>query len=177
MRRITKFAGVLAALLAFAAPLAAQGGSGGIVFFDRDRVLSEWNAAQSAVNTLRQERQQAETEMSNLESELRKASQEYEAQSQMLTAAKQQEREEALMQQQNELMRRGQELQQRLAQRQQELLGPVLQRLAQVVEGLRAEKGYAMVFQTAESGLVAADPSLDITDQILQRLPNSTASR
>ena len=39
-----------------------------------------------------------------------------------------------------------------------------------MIEGIRAEHGYSIVFDVAESGVVAADTNLDITGAVLLQL-------
>ncbi|MFW6090209.1 MAG: OmpH family outer membrane protein, partial [Gemmatimonadota bacterium] len=57
-----------------------------------------------------------------------------------------------------------------LGERQQELLQPILERVSGVIEEVRNEREYAMVFDISTEGVVAADPSLDITEIVKARL-------
>lgn len=64
-------------------------------------------------------------------------------------------------------------LQQAAEQREQALeliVRPYVQRIPEVVEQIRKEQNYAMIFSVGESGLIAADPTLDISDLVRQRL-------
>jgi Skp family chaperone for outer membrane proteins len=55
-------------------------------------------------------------------------------------------------------------------QKQNEILGPALERINQVIDQLRQERGYAFILDVAAGGVIAADPALDITDEVLRRL-------
>ena len=50
------------------------------------------------------------------------------------------------------------------------LLQPILDHVREVIEELRAERDYKIVFDIAESGVIAADSTLDITNAVLERL-------
>ncbi|NIQ59380.1 MAG: OmpH family outer membrane protein, partial [Gammaproteobacteria bacterium] len=54
--------------------------------------------------------------------------------------------------------------------RQQELMQPIMAKIERVLEEIREEQGYIMIFDAASSGLIAADPTLDLTSEVLQRL-------
>ena len=56
--------------------------------------------------------------------------------------------------------------------RQAELIRPIMENLQKVIEQVRSEEGYAMIFDVASqtSVIVAADKSLDITDKVLAKV-------
>jgi outer membrane protein len=56
--------------------------------------------------------------------------------------------------------------------RQAELIRPIMENLQKVIEQVRAEEGYAMIFDVATqtSVIVAADKSLDITEKVLAKV-------
>ena len=70
------------------------------------------------------------------------------------------------------------EMEAQASQRQQDLLRPILERVSGVIETLRNERSYAMVFDISTEGVVAADPTLDITELVKTRLgaTDSTAA-
>lgn len=67
---------------------------------------------------------------------------------------------------------RVQQLEQQAQQRQAELMRPIMQQINKVIEQVRSEDGYAMVFDAGSQAgvVVAADSSLDITAKVIQRL-------
>ncbi len=80
---------------------------------------------------------------------------------------------------------RQQKLQQQVQAREAELVQPVINQVKKILDGIRAEGNYAMIFDTAAGAqqgiafVVAADPSLDLTQQVITRLqasPKPTAS-
>ena len=56
--------------------------------------------------------------------------------------------------------------------RQRELLEPIQSRVTAVIEGIRAEGNFAIIFDITApgSGIVTADKSLDLTDRVIARL-------
>ena len=54
--------------------------------------------------------------------------------------------------------------------RQAELVEPVMERITAVIETIRAEGSYSMIFDVAAQGIISADPALDLTTEVVRRL-------
>lgn len=67
---------------------------------------------------------------------------------------------------------RARQLEQRAQQRQLELIKPITDQVQSVITQIRAEEGYALIFDVGNQAgvLVAADTTLDITSKVLARL-------
>ena len=74
-----------------------------------------------------------------------------------------------------QLDRLQQDVQQELGNRQNELTGGITQLVGQIIEEVGLEQGYDLIFNSVQSGLVFVDPSMDITDVIIQRLDAADA--
>ena len=61
-------------------------------------------------------------------------------------------------------------MQNELGQRQAVLTSDITQKIAGIIDALGAEEGYAMIFNSVQSGLVYVDPAIDLTDLIITRL-------
>lgn len=82
------------------------------------------------------------------------------------------------MQKQRDAQQRAMQLEDQAAKRQNELVEPVMRKIQEVIDSIRDEGKYAMIFDVAAGGVIAADPSLDLTDQVLARLrPTATNKR
>ncbi len=81
-------------------------------------------------------------------------------------------RQQSLRERQAQFQQRQQQIEQQIQQRQQQLVQPILERINGVINQIRAENGYTMVFdaQATGGGLVAADKAYDITDAVIERL-------
>jgi len=67
------------------------------------------------------------------------------------------------------------EMQGLVQQRQNELLAPLEQRIRTVIDGVRAERDLAVIFDLANpnAAIVSADPVLDLTALVISRLQGS----
>jgi outer membrane protein len=154
-----------------AAPAAAQAKMG---FVDVQRIFAEAPGAQAAQATFEQEMQRSQQELQRMEEELKKLLTEYEQQSVMLSPDNKRQREEAIRQRQRTFQERAGQLEEQLSRRQVELVEPIYNRIRDVIGQVRSEGNYAFIFDMRDAGIVAADPALDLTEQVLVRL-RSTA--
>ena len=63
-----------------------------------------------------------------------------------------------------------------LLPRQAELVEPVMERINAVIEDIRADGGYSMIFDVAAQGIISADPDLDLTAEVVRRLQAGAAT-
>jgi outer membrane protein len=61
------------------------------------------------------------------------------------------------------------------AARQAELMSPIIERVNEVIEQTRREGSYALIFDLNDGALVAGDPALNITQQVIDRLRSQPA--
>lgn len=166
-------------ILAFTllAPGLALAQEGAIVFLDSERLRQEAPSLQAARQQLQQEladlQTQADSALAPLEAEFQAAAQQFQQQQGMMTAERRQERQQELATMQQNLQQAGSQWEQRAAAIQNRVLGPALERINAVIDQIRQENGYRFVLDVASGGVVAADPSLDITSEVLRRLTAS----
>lgn len=60
------------------------------------------------------------------------------------------------------------------ATKQAELMQPIVERVNRAIDDVRRAEGYHLIFDLNDGALVAGDPSLNITDMVIQRM-NSQA--
>jgi outer membrane protein len=161
----------LAVLAWSAAPVAAQAKMG---FVDVQRIFAEAPGAQEAQAKFEEEMKNPQQELQRMEDELKKLLTEYEQQSVMLSPDNRRQREETIRQRQRAFQERAGQLEEQLGRRQVELVEPIYNRIRDVIGQLRSEGNYAFIFDVRDAGIVAADPALDLTEQVLTRL-RSTA--
>lgn len=150
-------------------PAAAQSAPK-LAFINSQRIIAEAPGAQSARQTLEREMEGYRQELGKLEEEIQQMVTDYERKRSMLSNDARQREEEAIMQKQRDAQQRAMQLEDQAARRQNELVEPVMRRIQEVIDAIRAEGNYAMIFDVAAGGVIAADPSLDLTDQVLARL-------
>ncbi len=134
------------------------------------RAMPGWAQAESLFV---RERTAAGQELQTMQAALDSAGQAFTQQSPMLSPTNRTARQRELQQQEERLRTRYEEIQQAMGTREQELLSPMQERLTAIIEGLRAELSYGVIFDIgsqASSMVVSLDRSLDITARVLQRI-------
>lgn len=177
---------VLACLAALAAAPAsaalAQSAAGGsaaaqqpalrIAFINSREILQRTPGYAAAESTYLKEVDGFRGEVQKLQQQLDSAVQAFDQQSIALSPAARQTKQRELQQLNQRLTQRTDELQDRARQREQDLLQPIQARVNTVIQGMRAELNYALILDADAPGsmIVAADPALNITARVLQRL-------
>jgi outer membrane protein len=161
--------------LAAAAPAAARAQTAvgpKIAFISSQQILEQTPGYAAAESTFKKEYQSYQDEVQKLRQQLDSAAQAFEKQSIALSSAAKQAKQRDLQQMQQRLEQRTNELQEKTQQRQRELMQPIQARVNGVIQGLRAEGNYALIFDADSPGsnIVAADPGLDITAKVIERL-------
>jgi outer membrane protein len=160
-----------------AAPTATRPATGPIkvAFIRSQEILQAMPAWVAAESTLAHEVQGYRDEIQKLQQQLDSAVQAFDQQSIALSPAAKTAKQRDLQTLQQRYQQRGGELEQRVQQRQQELLAPINTRIRAIIEGIRAEDNIAFIFDADAQGgvLVSADPSLNITAKVIQRLQQS----
>jgi outer membrane protein len=145
-------------------------------YIDSQRILVEAPGTTEAQRAFEQDMERFRTELERMEDELETLQDNFERQQGTLSAAVRQERQQEMQQKFIEYQQRRMELEETAQQRQAELVGPIMQRVMEVIEDVRREGNYALIFDTAAGAIITADPGLDLTDQVLERL-RTTAGR
>lgn len=172
VRLVTLAALALVSLLGGATEAAAQQAGARIAFINSREILRQTPGYAAAESTFSRELETFRAEVAKLQTTLDSAATAFEQSSVMLSPTQRDARRQELQAKQNELEQQTQALQQRAATRERELLEPIQQRINTVIDALRAEGNYAAVFDLAAPGaaVVSLDTSLDITNQVVQRL-------
>lgn len=141
-----------------------------VAYVNTNQVLAEYAPAQEARQALESARLEAESELQLLGRGLQAAFDEYQQQAMTMTPEARQARELELQNQQQALTNRNQELDIQWQERQSELLQPVMERVTAVIEEIRVEGSYALILDSASQAILAGDPALDLTQEVLTRL-------
>jgi outer membrane protein len=172
MKRILSFAFAGALAVLAAAPAQAQLKIG---YVNSQRILAETPAFADVRATLEREFTPLRAEIDTLEARLSRGDEELRAQAATLTEAARTQRQQALQQQLTAYQARAQQIQQQLQSREQELVGPVMQRIRGVLEEVRAAGGYSFIMDPPDGVVVAVDPALDVTNDVIRRLGGTPA--
>lgn len=156
----------------------AQGPSAGstgplkIAFINSREILQRTPGYAAAESTYLKEVDGFRIEVQKLQQQLDSAVQAFELQSLALSPAARQQKQKDLQAMQQRMEVRTNDLQAKARQREQDLLQPIQARVSSVIEGIRAEQNYALILDADAAGglIAAADPALNITARVLQRL-------
>lgn len=166
---------VAAALsLAVAVSLEAQPTKVGYV--NSEAVLAEFGLAQDAQNALQASLRGYDLEIQELEQSLRTSAEEFRQQQLTMTPEARQAREQELLGQEQALQQRRVDLNNQAQERQVELFQPVMDAIKEVIEEIRVEGNYAMILDVASRAIITADPSLDLTQEVVSRLQTGNSS-
>jgi outer membrane protein len=173
---------MLGALLLMAGPLSAQATKatkapqqtqpvvGKIGYIDSQRVMAQAPGAQEVRDSLNKAMDGFRQQLQPLQDSLQQLMNEYQQQQSVMTPQRRQQQEDLIRQKQQEFQQRQQALQQQAQQKQQDLMKPITDRIQVVLDDIRRQQGFVIIFDAASSGIITADPSLDLTNEVIQRL-------
>jgi outer membrane protein len=156
--------------LAFLGTGAAEAQTLKIGYLNSQEVLNNAPGASEAQARFDEEMQGYQTEIQQLEEELRGMEQALQQQQLTLSPEAKANREQQLQAKLQEYQQRGTQLQEQAARRRAELVQPVMDRITAIIEQLREEGGYSLILDLAAGSIVAADPALDLTQEVIRRL-------
>lgn len=156
----------LAAVLLFGAtPAAAQN----VAFIDVQYILENSNAGRIARDLLKQSTKRAQDRMETMKVEFEDLQKRYESQKGVLKPAAREDLEKQIIEKQMALRQELQRTQMDLQSRDAELTGAILDELRPFIEDIAKQRKVELVIEKGESGVLWADPKLDLTQVVLQR--------
>lgn len=175
---VVLLAGLAAAPVAQRSPTPPQGQPLRLAYINSQLILANTPGRAEAESTFNRDMASFRAEVARMQQQLDSGVAEYNRTSLVMSPAAKQQREGELRQMEQRTRQRAAELEQQASQREQELTAPIMQRVNAVIEGIRAEFNYSMIFDAAaQSGaLVTADRSLDISPLVIQRLQAAGAA-
>ncbi|HUO53024.1 MAG TPA: OmpH family outer membrane protein, partial [Gemmatimonadaceae bacterium] len=165
-------ASLAAALAACAAGVLAAQSPLKLAYVNSQKILPQAPGFADAQATMETEAEGVKAQEQRMMDSLNFLIGEYQKAQPTLTPAQRTQRENALRAKQQEFQQRAAQLEQRAQQRQAELVEPIREQIRGIIEGLRVDGGYAMIFDIGAQGggLVAVDTSLDLSDKVIAKL-------
>ena len=161
-------------VLSLPGAVAAQGLK--IGYINSQDILAQAPGAQEAKNQFDADMVTYRAEVEQLASDLETLVQQYEQQQALLSPSARQTRETDIRAKQQAYQERVAAIDERAGLRQQELVQPVMDRVNTVIEEIRAEGSYALIVDLSSGAVVAADPLLDLTQEVIARLQADAAA-
>jgi outer membrane protein len=172
MKRFFSVGSLLAAAL-LAGGIGSADAQAKLGYVNSQKLMAEAPGAAAAQQAFEREIAGYRTQVEALGKELERLQGDFEKQQSTLSEAVRKQRQQEFQQKFTQAQDSVQKLEQKAAQRQQQLgatLQPIMNRVKEAIEAVRKEGGFAMIFDAVNSGMVAADPTLEITDRVLARL-------
>lgn len=143
-----------------------------IAFIRSRTILDSTPGYAAAESTFAREFQGMRDEVQKLQQQLDSAVQAFDQALIALSPAAKDAKRRDLQQMQERMNTRSGELDSRARARNQELLGPFQSRINTIIQGIRAEGNYAIIFDAdaQNNGIVAADLALDLTSKVIARV-------
>ena len=141
-----------------------------IGYINSQQILASSSEATDAQKKFDTEMQSYQAEVQQLENELNGLQQQYQQQQLTLSPEAKANREQQIQQKVQQYQQRTQELQQQADQRRQELIQPVMDKITAIIETMRQEGNYSLILDLAAGSIIAADTTLDLTQNVIQRL-------
>ena len=141
-----------------------------IAYINSQEILAAAPGAKEASDQYDKDLQSYNAEAQQLRDELDRMQQQLQQQELTLSKEAKANRQQQIQQKAQQAQTRMQQLDQQAQQRRQELVQPVMDKINAVIDKIRAEGNYAFILDAASGSIVAADPGLDLTQEVIRRL-------
>lgn len=176
MSYVRFISGAVAALVIAATPALGQDAppeGTTVVYLNSAEIIQSTPGAADAQRTFDQEITDRRQELTEQAATVDSLVRDYQRQEQLLSPQAKEQKQQEIRTKQEALQTRRAQMESELGERQQALLRPILERVSNLIEQIRAERKYSMVFDISTEGVVAADTTLDITELVKARLGTS----
>ena len=147
-----------------------------IGFVEIESVISQSKEGQTARSRLAAEAAEKQKEISAKEAEIKQMDAELQKQAAVLSDAAKKEREETILRKVRDLKRLGEDFNRDLGKREGELLNDLYRDLAGVIREYGKEKGFTLIVEKRQGGVIYGSEVADVTKAILERY-NSRSSK
>ena len=173
MRFFVGMAAVLALLVTGTSGAAAQQK---FAYINSQTLLQQAPGRAEAEAQFQRELQTYQTEVKRMGDSMKVMVDGYEKEQLLMSPAAKEAKQRELAAKEQDYQQRTAELERKAAAREDELTRPILENIRRAIEAVRAEDGYAFIFDVASNGaVVAVDKNLEVTNSVLTKL-RSTAS-
>ena len=144
-------------------------------YIDIQRIAAESAEGKSSTARVQALNQKKVAELGEMNKKLQADQQRLQTQGAMLNDSARAELERAIERQTKEFQRSQQDAQEEVQQLQNDLQNAFQAKLYPVIQAVASEKGIQVLFSQRDSGIVFADPGLDITPEVIKRFDTKAA--
>ncbi len=145
-------------------------------YLDIQRVAAESVEGKASTAKVQALNQKKVAELNDLNKKLQSDQQKLQSQGSMLNDAARAELERGIDRTQKELQRSQQDAQEEVQQLQNDLQNAFQAKLYPIIQQVVAEKGIEVLFSQRDSGIVFANPALDLTADVIKRFDAANAA-
>ena len=160
------------AIFAFTAGNALAQGGPKIAYINSQKILAEAPGRAEAEAQFQREMDGYKAQVQHMGDSLNALIAEYQKSESTLSATAKATKQRDIQTRQQAYQQRVAQLEQTAQQREAELVRPIMEQINKIIEQVRSENGYAFILDAGNQAgvVVAADSSLDITDQVIAKL-------
>ncbi|MGD8319822.1 MAG: OmpH family outer membrane protein [Gemmatimonadota bacterium] len=147
-----------------------------IAYINSQEILANAPGAKEAQDAFDKDMASYNQEAQQLQEEIQRMQQQLQQQELTLSPEAKRNRQQQIQQKAQEAQQRMQELDQQAQKRRSELIQPVMDKVTAVIEKMREEGNYSLILDVAAGSIISADPSLDLTQEVIRRLAAQDAS-
>lgn len=137
-------------------------------YVDLQRVLIRSAAGVAARDQLQKDMAAMQKDLNSKVGELEKLREEFDKKGALLSAAARKEKQETLERKLRDLQRLKDDSERELAKKEQELRNKFLADIVGVVERIGKQRGFLMIVEKREGGVIYGTPDADLTDEIIK---------
>ena len=139
-------------------------------FVDMQQVVTKSKPGKAALDKLKAEASKKQEEVKAKEQEIAKAEEELQKQSAVLSDVARREKDEAIQRKKRDLRRIAEDYSRDLAARENELLVDLQRDILAAVRDYGKEKGYTLIIERNQGGIMYGADALDLTQDIIERM-------
>src|SRR5262245_49127912 len=140
-----------------------------IGYINSERLVREAPGATEAQTTLQREMKKIQADLELLQDSVENLMADYNQKQVLLSPDAKKKQQDAITAKRTALQQRSQQAEQQMDKRQRELVQPIMDRINKVIDDIRKEQGFVLIFN-APGAIVSADTTLDLTGTVLTRL-------
>lgn len=146
-------------------------------FINSAAILAEAPGRAEAENRFKTEVTAYQAQLTRMRDSLEAMAASFEREAPRLDSATRVTRARSIQEREVSYQNRARDMNEQMENRQGELIRPIMENIQKIIEQVRAEDGYAMIFDVASqaSVIVAADKALDITPKVLAKVKAAPA--
>jgi outer membrane protein len=147
-----------------------------IGYINSERLVREAPGAAEAQTTIQRELKKMQADLELLQDSVENLIADYNQKQVLLSPDAKKKQQDLITAKRTTLQQRSEQASAQMEKRQRDLVQPIMDRINKVIDDVRKEKGFVLIFN-APGAIVSADTTLDLTGTVLTRLKGAPAPK